>query len=148
MFSRQGRDSGDGKHKGRTGEIYRCLKCMLLCFAVNLSAQSTTEQPLRTACPTLWSCLSTPWPLVPLAATRLHTIPCKDAGVCGHCWGSQGPGHIVESHLPTFRACLVLLHWNQHFRSQHATPLPHSVHIALSHSGCRWHKISMTKTLF
>lgn len=73
--------------------------CCCVCFPVNLSAQSTMEQLLCTTCPTLWSHLSTPWPLVPLAGTRLHAVPWKDAGVCGHCWGSQGPGHVVESHL-------------------------------------------------
>lgn len=32
MVSRQGRNSGSSKHKRRTGDVYRCLKCVLLCL--------------------------------------------------------------------------------------------------------------------
>lgn len=83
--------------------------CCFVCLPVYLSTQYATEQLLRTACSLLWSCLSTPWPLDPLAGTRLHTIPWKDAAVCSHYWGSQRtrvhcgePPSCVEGTLVSF----------------------------------------------
>lgn len=125
MFPREGRNSGDGKHERSTGDLYRCLKCVLLCF---LSSEAfSSAHLLCTACHTLWY-LSTPWPSAHPAGSRLHTVPWKDAGLCAHCWQpetrtqrAQPPSHAqVMTRASTLEPALWV-----------TALLTHSVHRAL-----------------
>lgn len=74
MLPGQVRNSGDGKHKRGRGGLYRCLKCVLLCLlsserfiSVHCGAAVVHSMPHIGILLVYTS--------VPLAGTRLHTIP-------------------------------------------------------------------------
>lgn len=90
MLSRQEKSSGSGKHQRRAGDLFRCLKCVLQCLLSSEHLSSAHYRAAVTHNRPHTEILFAPSPSVPLAGTRPHTIPGKDAGGCGDCWGT-GP---------------------------------------------------------